>query len=192
MGRKQNLLNGTKLNIMSVRVIKEENESRKLPQQLVQEGSITSNDTLNPDTPRKFELSMFHMHGLINGKSFEMTAVADDEIVEAGTSEIWEFKNTNQRMGMMGMQVPHPMHLHGAHFRILERSGVSSDSYMDEGWKDTVLLMPGERIRLLVRFGQHPGLFLYHCHNLEHGDAGMMRNYLIENKSSTTNRFQVT
>ena len=192
MGRKQNLLNGTKLNIMNVRVIKKENESRKLPQQLVQEGSITPNDTLNPDTPRKFELSMFHMHGLINGKSFEMTAVADDEIVEAGTSEIWEFKNTNQRMGMMGMQVPHPMHLHGAHFRILERSGVSLDSYMDEGWKDTVLLMPGERIRLLVRFGQHPGLFLYHCHNLEHGDAGMMRNYLIENKSSTTNRFQVT
>ena len=27
--------------------------------------------------------------------------------------------------------------------------------------------------------GDYPGLFLYHCHNLEHEDMGMMRNYLI-------------
>jgi FtsP/CotA-like multicopper oxidase with cupredoxin domain len=52
---------------------------------------------------------------------------------------------------------------------------------VDEGWKDTVLLMPGERIKLLVRFEDYPGLFLYHCHNLEHEDMGMMRNYLVEN-----------
>lgn len=47
-----------------------------------------------------------------------------------------------------------------------------------------MLLMPGERIRLLVRFGDYPGLFLYRCHNLEHEDMGMMRNYLIENTKS--------
>ena len=60
-------------------------------------------------------------------------------------------------------------------------------AYVDEGWKDTVILMPGERVKLHVRFGDNPGLFLYHCHNLEHGDAGMMRNFLISgNPDSTT------
>jgi FtsP/CotA-like multicopper oxidase with cupredoxin domain len=49
--------------------------------------------------------------------------------------------------------------------------------------KDTVLLMPGERVKLLVRFGDYAGLFLYHCHNLEHEDMGMMRNFLVEGTS---------
>jgi FtsP/CotA-like multicopper oxidase with cupredoxin domain len=39
--------------------------------------------------------------------------------------------------------------------------------------------MPGERARLLKRFDDYPGLFLHHCHNLEHEDAGMMRNFLV-------------
>jgi FtsP/CotA-like multicopper oxidase with cupredoxin domain len=51
--------------------------------------------------------------------------------------------------------------------------------YVDKGWKDTLLLMPGERVRLLLRFEPYSGLYLYHCHNLEHEDAGMMANYLI-------------
>jgi len=39
--------------------------------------------------------------------------------------------------------------------------------------------------RILVRFGDYPGLFLYHCHNLEHEDMGMMRNYLIEGSAAS-------
>ena len=58
---------------------------------------------------------------------------------------------------------------------------------VDEGLKDTVVVMPGERIRLLVRFERYSGLFLYHCHNLEHEDLGMMRNYYVraEGRNST-------
>jgi FtsP/CotA-like multicopper oxidase with cupredoxin domain len=48
------------------------------------------------------------------------------------------------------------------------------------------------RIRLLVNFGINPGLFLYHCHNLEHGDAGMMRNYYITGNASSTNEKSIT
>jgi len=51
---------------------------------------------------------------------------------------------------------------------------------VEEGWKDTFLLMPGERVRIRVRFERHAGLFVYHCHNLEHEDMGMMRNFLVE------------
>ena len=53
------------------------------------------------------------------------------------------------------------------------------EGYVDEGWKDTVLVMPGEGVRLLLRF-DFPDLFLFHCHNLEHEDLGMMRNYRAE------------
>ena len=84
--------------------------------------------------------------------------------------------------------MPHPVHLHGSQFQIVNRSVSSrfrsawdsvADGYVDGGWKDTVLLMPGERVRILKRFDDYPGLFLQHCHNLEHEDAGMMRNVLV-------------
>lgn len=184
MGDRQILRNGDPFNIMQVNIIKYEKEELQPPKQLVTEKSVNSDEALNAENPRRFELSMFHMHGLINGRTFQMNTFAKDEIVGTGSTEIWEFFNTNEGQGMMGMQTPHPMHLHGAHFRVLNRSGFPSESFMDEGWKDTVLLMPEERIRLLVRFGKHPGLFLYHCHNLEHGDAGMMRNYYLSNDQS--------
>jgi len=37
----------------------------------------------------------------------------------------------------------------------------------------------GERVRLLMRFTDFEGLYMYHCHNLEHEDMGMMRNYRV-------------
>jgi FtsP/CotA-like multicopper oxidase with cupredoxin domain len=43
-----------------------------------------------------------------------------------------------------------------------------------------VLVLPGERVKVLMRFEDHTGLYLYHCHILEHEDLGMMRNYLVE------------
>jgi FtsP/CotA-like multicopper oxidase with cupredoxin domain len=110
-----------------------------------------------------------------------MEEVARDETVRLNTLEVWEFINTPGSGGMMGMMsMPHPIHLHGPQFQVLERSDVTHEGYVDEGWKDTVLLMPGERAKLLVRFEKYTGLYLYHCHNLEHEDMGMMRNYLVK------------
>ena len=40
--------------------------------------------------------------------------------------------------------------------------------------------MPGDRVKLLMRFADYSGLYLYHCHMLEHEDLGLMRNYRIE------------
>jgi FtsP/CotA-like multicopper oxidase with cupredoxin domain len=42
-----------------------------------------------------------------------------------------------------------------------------------------VLVTPGERVRILLRFTDFEGLYMYHCHNLEHEDMGMMRNYRV-------------
>jgi hypothetical protein len=81
--------------------------------------------------------------------------------------------------------------VHGLQFQIVERlapgdAGLRASweavqpGMLDNGWKDTFLLMPGERVKILLRFADYDGLYLYHCHNLEHEDGGMMRNYLVE------------
>jgi blue copper oxidase len=140
---------------------------------------------------------------LINGRGFEMDGVVEEETVSLSTLEVWEFINAVNVNGMGGMggmhgshnmgggivtedQMAHPMHIHGVQFQVIERivdegfrEGWETvrEGYVDEGWKDTILLMPGERVKLLVRF-EIPGLFVFHCHNLEHEDLGLMRNYL--------------
>jgi suppressor of ftsI len=90
-------------------------------------------------------------------------------------------------MGMMAMA--HPIHLHGQQFQIVSRS-INSDNtddyetvrhgFIETGLKDTVLVMPGETVRIIKPFHDFKGLFMYHCHNLEHEDMGMMRDFLVE------------
>ncbi|HEB77043.1 MAG TPA: multicopper oxidase family protein [Methylothermaceae bacterium] len=94
-------------------------------------------------------------------------------------------------MGMM-LGMAHPMHLHGQYFQIVRRQPPEmggehggegyetvKDGFVDEGFHDTVLVMAGERVRLLKPFADYKGLFVYHCHNLEHENAGMMRNFKV-------------
>ena len=65
-------------------------------------------------------------------------------------------------------------------FQLLERMGGRNELIATEkGWKDTVLLMPGEKVRLIMTFSDYTGTFVLHCHNLEHEDDGMMLNYKI-------------
>ncbi len=128
---------------------------------------------------KRFDLAMNHMRGTINNRTFEMQGVAEEETVALDSSEIWEFVN---RGGMPPL--PHPIHVHGLQFKVLGRLGAPFSDVLDQGWKDTVLLMPGERVRLQMRFADYPGLFLYHCHNLEHEDMGMMRNYYVRGTQS--------
>lgn len=82
-------------------------------------------------------------------------------------------------------QAAYPMHIRGVQFRVLERLGTPPGfdglraGFLDGGAKGTVLVLPGERARVLLSFNAFRGLFLYHCHNLLHEDMGMMRNYLV-------------
>jgi len=119
------------------------------------------------------------MRGFLNGRRFQMDAVARDERLPFEEPVRWTFENTDVG-GMMAM--PHPMHVHSARFPIVERAGGAppdlAEGLVDAGYKDTVLVFPGQRVS--VQFApQHRGLFVYHCHNLEHEDGGMMRNYLV-------------
>ncbi len=179
------LANGAGFPVFKVRVNRPAKANLTLPQRLSTIKRYDPADAVNREDPKRFHLVMRHMTWTINGRTFRMEEVAPEERVAMNTLEVWEFINEGGGMGMMGgMDMPHPIHLHGMQFQVLQRQGVLHEGYVDEGWKDTVLLMPGERVRLLVRFGDYPGRFLYHCHNLEHEDMGMMRNYLVEGKTS--------
>lgn len=92
-------------------------------------------------------------------------------------------------MGGMMLSMAHPIHLHGQQYQIISRKmegmrkeeyATVKDGFIDSGWKDTVLVMPGEEIEIIKPFEDYKGLFLYHCHNLEHEDLGMMRQFLVE------------
>jgi len=179
MGTSQNLPLGANFSVFKIKVTKNVNKHLPLPPMLSEIRPLNQDEANNFNHPRQFYLTMGHMQWSINGRVFQMEDVADDEIVQLGSKEIWEFYNTGNGMMRM-MDMPHPIHLHGKQFRVIARSGVRHEGYVDEGWKDTLLLMPGERIRILVGFDDYPGMFLYHCHNLEHEDMGMMRNYFVK------------
>jgi FtsP/CotA-like multicopper oxidase with cupredoxin domain len=174
----QPLPNGGGASLFKIQVTQRELSTDRLPQKLTDLPPLRPDTADNADNPKQFHLTMRHMQWSINGRVFQMEAVAEDEVVRLGASELWEFHNTGGGMMHMG-DMPHPIHLHGKQFRVLARAGVRHNGYMDDGWKDTVLLMPGERVRIQVDFDDYAGLFLYHCHNLEHEDMGMMRNYYV-------------
>ncbi len=101
--------------------------------------------------------------------------------VARDTTEVWLLRNYHTSM-------PHAMHLHGFHFEVLERetspdfvAALAVDERArlpsDLGRKDTLLVWPGESVRVAIRFAlPWPGAqtYMFHCHNLEHEDGGMM------------------
>lgn len=158
----------------------------QLPARLTRIDPPRPEEALNRRQPRSMQITAGGMRWGLNGRVFEMNEVAPDEVVRLGSTEVWQFINEGG-MGMMG-GMPHPMHIHGVQFRVIGRQvhpaalaawRQLSAGFVDDGWKDTVLVMPGERVQVLIRFKDHAGMFLYHCHNLEHEDMGMMRNFLI-------------
>jgi blue copper oxidase len=186
---------GARFDVLRVRIARAAEAGNPLPAALSTIRRHRLADADNVQRPRTFTLAMQRMSPTINGRQFDMEGVARDEVVKLNTLEAWEFVNQMSAggmrgMGMMGgMRMPHPMHVHGLQFQIVDRQ-VESDAagdwesvrhgYVDEGWKDTVLVMPGERVKILLKFEDFTGLYLYHCHNLEHEDLGMMRNYRVD------------
>lgn len=177
------LPNGASFPVAKVRVVRTVSEKPRLPKRLAALPEAQPQRAVNAANPRIFNVTMGMMTWGINGRRFEMDGVAPDETVHHATAELWEFRNEEV------MSMAHDMHVHGLQFRVVGRAvrpGYASarnsvaGGYVDDGWKDTVLVMPGERIRLLLDFDGYPGLFLYHCHMLEHEDVGLMRNYLIK------------
>lgn len=112
----------------------------------------------------------FESHRRINGREYRMDRI--DFSVPRGEVEIWEFESAGG--------APHPIHVHGASFQVLSRRGGRNRRYpWEQGWKDTVLLHDDERVEVAIRFDHYAGIYLLHCHKLEHEDAGMMLNFEV-------------
>jgi spore coat protein A len=97
----------------------------------------------------------------INGDVFDLARPA--ATARLGDPEIWRLSS----------DFHHPIHLHLASFQVLSR-GIGGPGPYDHGPKDTVDLRPAEQASILVRFTDHAGRYVFHCHNLEHEDMGMM------------------
>lgn len=166
--------------ILKLNVRNRSNYDKPIPTVL---SSITPINTAGAPT-RPFLLNLVRTEWFINNWTFSLNQVPVS--VGKDTVEIWEINNSL-------ISMPHPMHLHGVPFQVLERinsprqvSNLAVDSQgllpTDKGWKDTVLVWPGERVRLAIDFS-HPfsgaQLYLFHCHILEHEDGGMMINYRV-------------
>ena len=175
---------GVAFNLLKLTVAAADRVVTPLPATL----SVVRPISLERAVERKIELSMQHMQFLINGRSFRMDEIAFD--VQRGAVEVWQIRNP-----AVGM--PHPMHMHGFSFQVLERLGsppqVASTARFgkgrtvsDLGWKDTVLVWPGETVRIAIDFSHDfPGdqTYLFHCHNLEHEDGGMMLNFRVKTQA---------
>lgn len=124
------------------------------------------------------------MRWLINGLTYGLEEYPVE--VRRGDVEVWEFRNDEKSM-------PHPMHVHGFDMSVLDRAGspgqvsrlavdAEGRTATDLGRKDTVTVWPGETVRVAIDFSHdHEGeqRYLFHCHVLEHEDAGMSLNFKV-------------
>jgi blue copper oxidase len=129
------------------------------------ENQVTAIKTIELD-------GMGHMVTL-NGRKFDMHRIDDN--VAVGVTEIWEISSTG---GMMMSGPGHPFHIHGTQFQVLSRNG-GEPRENEKGWKDTVFVRTGETVRIIVQF-KYKGIFMYHCHILEHEEEGMMGQLEVE------------
>lgn len=118
---------------------------------------IPALDTANATATHVIVLSQ----GLINGATMDMHRV--DVRAPLGATEIWQIEN------VVGMD--HPFHLHGFQFQVLDRDGVAEPF---RSWKDVVNVPRHETVRIIVRYADYAGKWMFHCHILAHEDQGMM------------------
>jgi FtsP/CotA-like multicopper oxidase with cupredoxin domain len=179
MGGASTVPNGAPLRLLTLRTRARKGPAFRAPERLSSFDATWSART--GVSVRRVPLSFQGMRWLLGGRTFGMDDVAPEETVAAGSTQIWELVN---QPNPMGMDAAHPIHLHGRQFRVVSRTAGRATNALragivDDGWRDTVLVLPGEIVRFQVTFTRHPGTYLYHCHILEHEDMGMMRNFRV-------------
>jgi blue copper oxidase len=166
---------GAQRALLQLRVRKRVAYAARIPAQLSTISPIAVADA----TDRSLRLGFAKGRWRINDRVFVMGETPIE--VKRDTVETWLIRNYFNSM-------PHAMHLHGFHFQVLERQTspeqiavlkVDSEGRLatDLGWKDTVLVWPGESVRVAIDFSMpfaDAQTYMVHCHNLEHEDGGMM------------------
>src|SRR5262245_12061289 len=121
---------------------------------------------LSPLKPRKADrVHTLNLTGAMQGYRWSLNNVSwtkDVPPLPIARGERVELIFVNQT------RMPHPMHLHGHEFQVVELDGKRFSGAV----RDTVLVPPGRRV--VVAFdANNPGLWALHCHLLYHLEAGM-------------------
>ncbi|CAJ1946660.1 unnamed protein product [Cylindrotheca closterium] len=127
----------------------------------------------------------------VNGKAFSPDRL--DFLAHPGEAREYVLINGNHNV--------HPFHIHVNRFQVIEMgSELSAETYpvlksvmdFEPGlWRDTVVLPPNGRARIWVKYGNHTGKTLFHCHFLAHEDTGMMSTLFIGEPDFTFSRWKV-
>jgi FtsP/CotA-like multicopper oxidase with cupredoxin domain len=118
---------------------------------------------------RTWEFNRSNGAWTINGKLFEANRI--DAFPRLGTTEIWEFVNKS------GGWV-HPIHPHLIEFKFIDRNGEPPKPY-ERGPMDMAWLGPNDTARVAIKFRFFRGLYVFHCHNIEHEDHEMMTQFKV-------------
>ena len=130
------------------------------------------------DGPAEAELGTFDP--VIGTATDREWAAPISENPAVGATEVWALNNLTEDA--------HPINIHEIHFQVVDRQALGPDNLpigptrppevWEAGLKDTVIAYPGEVTRVRGRFDVE-GLFVWHCHIVEHEDNEMMRPYAI-------------
>ena len=107
----------------------------------------------------------------LNNATFNMDII--NEVVHLNTTEIWTLKNNTL--------IAHPFHIHDIQFNVIEEGGLPVPAN-EKGFKDVVLVMPGDSVKFITRFdtfADNVTPYMYHCHLLHHEDDGMMGSFVV-------------
>ena len=159
-------LKNENMKIMDFNVKQKGNDTTSVPAKLT---TIAKIDEKTAVKTRNFRFTGGGDRAGINGLQMTVKTGMDTihETVNAGDTEIWEWVDQTG--------LPHPLHIHGVHFQVLDRDG-QPPPVNEQGWKDVLLIDNSRKARVIMKFTQK-GIFMFHCHNLEHEDGGMMLQY---------------
>ena len=157
------LAQGAEFDLMQFQVGKTGSSGGVIPAALP---AITAYNASDVKNSRYFQ---FSGPTLINSLSFDMNRI--DQVVPFGDLEKWTFVNQSQAI--------HHVHVHGTQFQVLNRGVGNPPEVTEAGWKDIVRLEPSATVNVLIRFTDYTGIYIIHCHVLEHEDMGMMSNFEV-------------
>ena len=124
-------------------------------------------DIGQPTVTRNFSFDFTSNHWTINGLAFDPTRIDARPVL--GTTEKWVFTNPTG--------TTHQVHIHDVDQQCVSRDG--GPCYPWETMKETWAVGPGETLEVKMKFTDHIGIYMLHCHILEHEDDGMMTQFEV-------------
>jgi spore coat protein A len=124
-------------------------------------------DIGTPTVTRNFSFDFTSNHWTINGQVFDPNRIDAHPVL--GTTEKWVFTNPTG--------TTHMVHIHDVDQQCISRDG--GPCYPWETMKETWAVAPGETLELKLKFTDHTGIYMLHCHILEHEDDGMMTQFEV-------------